>query len=200
VAPEDWRDWAGGLPDEVLETVAREVVAQTEAGWAAQLAVGGWTEAEIQEQVAVRKRKGNCLFVFARVCKGWRKAQLKVGGTLRTRVNSDVVLPGRVALAKWALAEGCPKQGRVFNMATEAAGYGHLELVQWLIGEQGFARNEEVIGEAALSGNLELVEWLRAEGCPWDVSACTRAAEGGHLKVLQWLRARGCPWDSDTPA
>ena len=53
-----------------------------------------------------RERDGNCLFVFARVCKGWRKAQVKVGGPLRTRVASDVLLPGRVALAKWALAGG----------------------------------------------------------------------------------------------
>ena len=35
VAPEDWRDWAGGLPADVLAKVAGKVVAQTEAGWAA---------------------------------------------------------------------------------------------------------------------------------------------------------------------
>ena len=34
--------------------------------------------------------------------------QPKVGGPLRSRVKSDVLLPGRVELAKWALAEGCP--------------------------------------------------------------------------------------------
>ena len=81
--------------------------------------------------------------MFARVCKPWRKAQLKVGGPLRTRVKSDVLLPGRVALAKWALAEGCPrKNGNVLNMAHRAAQYGHLELVQWLCGEGGFAMDE----------------------------------------------------------
>ena len=32
VAPEEWRDWAGGLPDEVLAQVAGKVVAQTGAG------------------------------------------------------------------------------------------------------------------------------------------------------------------------
>ena len=37
VAPEEWRDWAGGLPDEVLAKVVGKVVAQNEAGWAAQL-------------------------------------------------------------------------------------------------------------------------------------------------------------------
>ena len=40
-----------------------------------------------------------------------------------------------------------------------------------------------------------MLKWLRAEGCPWDVEVCTRAAGGGHLEVLKWLRAEGCPWD-----
>ena len=75
--------------------------------WAAKLKEWGWSEGEIQEIMEERKREGNCLFVFARVCKGWRKAQLKVGGPLRTRVKSDVIAPGSVALVKWALAEGC---------------------------------------------------------------------------------------------
>ena len=95
VAPEDWRDWAGGLPAEVLETVAGKVVAQTEAGWGAFLkGVLSWTEERIQEEMADRKCDGNCLFVFAMVCRGWRKAQLKVGAPLRTRVYSDVIGPG----------------------------------------------------------------------------------------------------------
>ena len=108
----NWRDWAGGLPAGLLEKVAGKVVAQTEAGWAAHLKEVNptyWTEERIQEEMAERKHDGNCLFVFARVCKEWRKAQLKVGGPLRTRVESDVLLPGRAELAKWALAEGCPR-------------------------------------------------------------------------------------------
>ena len=81
MAPEEWRDWAGGLPEDVLGKVAGKVVAPSEAGWAAHLQELGWSEKEIQEMLAKRKRDGNCLFVFARVCKGWRKAQLKVGWT-----------------------------------------------------------------------------------------------------------------------
>ena len=66
----------------VLGKVAEKVISQTEAGWAAQLKRGGWSETRIQEVMAKRERDGNCLFVFARVCKNWRKAQLKVGGPL----------------------------------------------------------------------------------------------------------------------
>ena len=52
----------------------------------------GWSEGEIQEFVEQREREALSWgpFVFARVCKGWRKAQLKVGAPLRTRVESDI--------------------------------------------------------------------------------------------------------------
>ena len=138
-------DWAGGLPEDVLVKAAEALVAQSEAGWAATLKRGNpdrWTEEKIQKAMAQRKGDGNCLHVVARVCKQWRKAQLKVGGPLRTRVESDVILPGSVALAKWALAEGCPRENGSYTMAQAAARYGHFELVKWLCGEGGFAMNE----------------------------------------------------------
>ena len=100
-----------------------------------------------------RECEGNCcLFVFARVCKGWRKAQLKVGAPLRTRVASNVVPTGN-ALAKWALAEGRPRDDGgnedPFTLAHAAAEQGHLELVVSRIGEGGFALNKWVMEFAA---------------------------------------------------
>ena len=196
---EEWRDWAGGLPAEVLAQVAATVVAQTEAGFAVERKTGNptfWTEKEIQKMIARRKRDGNCLFVFARVCKGWRKAQLKVGGPLRTRLVSDVLLPGNVALAKWVLAEGCPREYDVngFGMVHYAASFGHLELVKWLCGEGGFAMNEGVMFDAVRSGNLELVQYLRGEGCPWSNNACDWAIDLGYAEMLRWARENGCVW------
>ena len=176
-------------------------MAQNEAGWAARLRqlYPNWTEERIQAEMARRKRDGNCpLFVFAMVCKPWRKAQLgvKVGGPLRTRVKSDVILPGSVALAKWALAEGCPRErGSGSTMACAAAQYGHTELVKWLCGEGGFAMDKWVMREAAGSGNLELVQWLRGEGCPWNWRTCYLAVIKGHVEVLRWARENGCPWE-----
>ena len=146
--------------------------------------------------------------MFALVCKEWRKAQLKVGGPLRTRVESDVILPGSAALAKWALAEGCPRyysmahcaalHGMWYTMASIAAKHGHLELVKWLYGEGGYAMDKVVMWNAARGGNLELVKWLRAEGCEWNEDSCCAAAQGGNLEVLKWLRSNGCPWDHNT--
>ena len=144
--------------------------------------------------MAKRKADGNCLFVFALVCKEWRKAQLKVGGPLRTRVISDVTKPGGLALAKWALAEGCPRDDEYETMAHPAASFGHLELVMWLCGEGGFAMDEGMMLNAAGSGNLELVQWLRGAGCPWDFWTCYWAVDKGHVEVLRWARENGCPW------
>ena len=195
-----WRDWAGGVPQEVLAMIGEALVAQKEAAWAAELKMNGFNEGYINERLEERKSEGRCLFVFARVCKPWRKAQLKVGGPLRTRVGSDVIPPGNVELAKWALAEGCPRRGDGdYTMAHFAASYGHLELVQWLCVAGGFAMDEYVMDEAAAGGNLELVQWLRASGCPgWTSRTCASAAFRGHLELLQWLRANGCPWDKQT--
>ena len=100
------------LRQHLLVKVAETLVAQSEAGWAArckELNPKQWTEETIQKATAKRKLEGNCLFLFAMVCKGWRKAQLKVGAPLRTRLRSDVIGPGQVALAEWALAEGVPQ-------------------------------------------------------------------------------------------
>ena len=104
-----------------------------------------------------------------------------------------------MALAKWALAEGCPREKVVgvfntFTMAAYAAGYGHLELVLMLIKEQGFAMDTMVMDYAAGSGNLELVQGLRGEGCHWDYMTCKNAIQGGHVEVLRWARENGCPW------
>ena len=191
-----WRDWAGGLPDDVLEKVAGKVVAQTEAGWAVYLKEDGYSEGDIQWHMDKRELEGNCLFVFARVCKHWRKAQLKVGGPLRTRVKSDVILPGSVALVKWALVEGCPREDDLSRtMAQVAAAHGHLELVKWLCGEGGFAIDTWVMKRAAIGGHLELVQWLRAGGCPWSAWICYHAVNEGHVEVLRWARENGCPWN-----
>ena len=206
VAPADQRDWARGLPKEVLLQVAETLVAQTEAEWAAWFKARGHSrrhhrwgvdDEEIQEIMEERKRDGNCLFVFALVCKEWRKAQLEVGAPLCSRVESDVLLPGQVGLVKWALAEGCPttKEPSHINMAWVAAQLGHLEVVRWLCGEGGFAMERRLMWHAAEGGNLRLVQWLRGKGCPWDELACCGAAGSGNLELLQWLRAEGCPWD-----
>ena len=163
--PEAGSDWAG-LPEDLLVKIAETLVAQTEAGYLK--GALGWPEERIQDHMAERKREGLGLFVFARVCKGWRKAQLKVGGPLRTRVKSDVIPPGSVALVKWALAEGCPRErtdyyGNATTMANFAAWQGHLELVKWLCGKEGFVMDWRLMWWARRSGDRELLQLLRSQ-------------------------------------
>ena len=131
------------------------------------------------------------------MCKGWRKAQRKVGGPLRTRVASDVVLLGQVAPVKWALAEGRPRDGKVepfegFNMAEFAADAGRFELVQGLLLEGGFQLlDKQLLGWAAARGGngMELVQWLAAAGLPLDPGVAVGAAESGQLELVKWLFA-----------
>ena len=94
-----FRDWGNhlgqGLPEGLLEMVAGKVAAQ--AKQAEQKHLFFLYDEEVMEQKRLQKRvwpMGHGLFVFAMVCKEWRKAQLKVGGPLFTRVHSDVILPG----------------------------------------------------------------------------------------------------------
>ena len=113
-----------------------------------------------------------------------------------------------MALAKWALAEGRPRDdgGNEDPFTLAHAEQGHLELVVSLIGEGGFALNKWVCCERH---HLELVQWATAsgcgpsivqhEGCEWDEDTCAGAASGG-LQVLQWLRTNGCPLGARTPA
>ena len=197
----NWRDWAGGLPIDLLAKIAKTHVAQKDADHLEWLKAGspsfvatllngmalgmGWDLQSAAAKANPGEYRPSGLLAFALVCKPWRKAQLKVGGPLCSRALMDVVLPGRVELAKWALAEGCPRADETgFTLAQVAASHGHLELVQWLIQEQGFAMDQEAMRFAAAAGNLELVEWLQAKGCPMDERACAHAAQHGHLEVL----------------
>ena len=50
----------------------------------------------------------------------------------------------------------------------------------------------------ALLGDLHLLKWARSEGCHWDATTCSSAAEGGHLEILQWVREQRCQWDKKT--
>ena len=163
------------------------------------------SETRIQEKMAKRKRDGNCLFIFARVCKEWRKAQLKVGGPLCTRVRSDVFLPGSVALVKWALKEGCPTMtwdndnGLTYHLHDEAAEYGKLEQVKWLIGSKYLYNDWMAMKRAAEGGNFEVIQWLRqTKNCDWNWQTCELAVTYGDVEVVRWMRENGCPWDGGT--
>ncbi|EGZ28673.1 hypothetical protein PHYSODRAFT_420879, partial [Phytophthora sojae] len=79
--------------------------------------------------------------------------------------------------------------GRHSDCATQAATYGHLDIMKWLH-RHGFAFTRELMNGAAI------VQWLhqhRNEGCTHD--AIDYAVHHGHTEVAQWLlqyRTEGC--------
>ena len=39
---------------------------------------------------------------------------------------------------------------------------------------------------AAGNGHLEILQWVTLNGCSLNKNICSKAAKGGHLEVLQW--------------
>ena len=133
--PDQWRDWAEGLPPGVLVDIGRKVVRSEEADFAARRKALGESSGP-REPVGGETPACYGLLAFAMVCKPWRKAQREIGGPLRSRV-SDVMAKGSVKFADWALAEGCPKKR------------------PWSEGKDH--RVTDLRGMAALTGNLPVL-------------------------------------------
>jgi hypothetical protein len=62
-------------------------------------------------------------------------------------------------------------------MMDSAAQGGSVEVMKWLRGEHHVELNTSLVQVAAESNRLAAIQYLRAEGCPWDVEACTAAAK-----------------------
>ena len=213
--PEAWRDW-GGLPSPLLAKVAEKVGAAERSAFAACLRPLGWSEEQIRAKVASRYGAGrvHAAYAFAATCKGWRKA---ARGLLRAEAPeqapwlmtyaADLVDKGSVALVRWALAMGCPREsGRkrapdeLWSLPEMAADAGHLQVLQWLLaadgGFRGYdgakrgARNrrQRLVWCAAFGGHLEVVRWLcEARGFAPGDEALGAAARGGRIEILKYL-------------
>ncbi|AGO83379.1 Ankyrin repeat domain containing protein [Pandoravirus salinus] len=82
-------------------------------------------------------------------------------------------------------------------MCYEAAGGGHLDVLQWARAN-GCEWDERTCAKAAKGGHLGVLQWARANGCPWDKQTCDSAAYSGHTDVLFWAHENGCLWDEKT--
>lgn len=81
------------------------------------------------------------------------------------------------------------------NTCTKMIKIGNLEMLQWLVIENGFHVHREIVCKAAAKyGQLDILKWARENEFPWDEKVCENAAENGHVGVLRWAHENGCPW------
>jgi hypothetical protein len=99
---------------------------------------------------------------------------------------------GQLAALQHLRSEGCAWDEK--SIAGCAAMGGSIELIDWVLQQQGIELNAEAMKLAAGAGQIAMCDHLRSLGCEWNTDACTWAASND-LDVLRWLREHGCPWD-----
>jgi len=164
------KDWAGGLPPELLEKVARAVPAGDRLFF--RLVCQSWAKAGAR---------------VAAVPPGERP--LGPGKATRTHGPDAAASVARAEMALGAL-EGPARERFKSRLCAYCAKGGHLEVLKWARAN-GCPWNEATCKLAASNGHLGVPQWARAHGCPWDERTCAYAARNGHLEVLQWVRAHG---------
>jgi hypothetical protein len=97
------------------------------------------------------------------------------------------VAGGHLAVVQWLSEHGCAYD--ITAMTLQAAYYGHVQLLDWLLTQDGAQLSVDVMEAAAAGGQLLMCQHLRSIGCAWDASVCSVAA----LNVLRYLREHGCP-------
>ena len=75
------------------------------------------------------------------------------------------------------------------KLACTAAQYGHLDILKWLVIEQGAELVPKICKKAASGGYVNIVRWARQEGCDWPPDTTT------HEKIIKsWDKYYGCPF------
>ena len=168
------RDWAGGLPTELLEKVARAVPAGD--GLWFRLVCRKWAAAG----AAVAAVPG--------------EERLLRGKVTRTRGPDAAASAARVAEVMGSAMEEPLKEKFRNNLCAYAAEGGHLAVLQWARSE-GRPWDERTCAKAAMTGHLDILQWARANECPWNGKTCAAALINGQNAVFLWARDNGCPRD-----
>jgi Ankyrin repeats (3 copies) len=73
----------------------------------------------------------------------------------------------------------------------DAAKSGSIEMVQWLLQQQGVALSMSAMQAAACAGHTRMCEYLHSQHCPWPATVCADAAADGRLDTVRWLYEHG---------
>jgi hypothetical protein len=98
---------------------------------------------------------------------------------------------GHMDVLLWLVEHGCTYH--VNGIIVQAARYGHIDILDWLLLQQGSRLDVDMMHAAAANGQLLMCQHLRSKGCDWDINVCAAAARYGHVSVLQYVREHGCP-------
>jgi hypothetical protein len=108
----------------------------------------------------------------------------------------DAARGGHFELVRWCYEHGCRFESSGAATCMAAVG-GSVELMGWLLQQEGAKLYEAVLTAAACKGHTAMVHYLLAQQCPWDAHAIRSAASGGHVDLLQWLMDNGCPLEDE---
>ncbi len=103
---------------------------------------------------------------------------------------------GAVAKLRWLAVRGVALH---VGAAAEAARYGNLEALRYLVEQCGQHVSGYDTDVAAGSSSVATATWLLARGCRPSRTAYRMAAARGDVDMIMWLvRQAGCTWDTAT--
>jgi hypothetical protein len=105
-----------------------------------------------------------------------------------TLYSSVFLSPARV---EHAHASGVDSS--IASFQSTAGEYGTVAAL-WAARELGMRYSVITMKGAVKSNQLSIVKFLRAQGCQWNATVSSIAAQRGDLEMLRWLKEHGCPW------
>jgi hypothetical protein len=130
---------------------------------------------------------------------------LNAGASVADLANLDVIHAAAVVdnidVAKFVLSRGLlPLSSSVMDAT---AGYGQLELLQWMYENGGEGCTDSAIDQTASNGHLDTVQYLHSKGLNASTKAMDGAARNGHFEVVKFLdenRFEGCTLEAFSSA
>jgi hypothetical protein len=102
---------------------------------------------------------------------------------------------GSLDLVRWLVEE----QGCVINedAVPAAAGAGAIDILEWLLARRDHDL-QPLMDEAVFKDQLHVVEWLTEHGCVPTEETLLQAAQYCSVATVAWLLDNGCPYVEET--
>lgn len=149
------------------------------------------------------------------------KYVISLGFVYDDEICNEAARKGDFECLRWAIERHCPISAKLYHYAcvggnlncllylsrlslpfditikcySNAAHFGHLDVLQWLITNHGKPLCESVCAAAANRGSFECLKYMHEINLPWDERVCINAAYNNHIECLKYAHDNGCPWD-----